>query len=60
MLRIRIPNGMLRSNQLRAIAGLARSYARTSADITVRQNIQLHWLTIESLPQVSKRSTPSA
>ena len=33
-------------------AALTRKYARNLADITVRQNIQLHWLTIESLPEV--------
>jgi sulfite reductase (ferredoxin) len=52
MLRIRIPNGLLRSGQLRTIADLSRRYARGSADITVRQNIQLHWIMIEDLPEV--------
>jgi sulfite reductase (ferredoxin) len=52
MLRIRIPNGLLRSEQLRTIASLARRYARGTADLTVRQNIQLHWVTIEDLPEV--------
>jgi sulfite reductase (ferredoxin) len=52
MLRIRIPNGLLRSNQLRVIADIARHYARGTADLTVRQNIQLHWITIEDLPEV--------
>jgi sulfite reductase (ferredoxin) len=52
MLRIRIPNGLLRSDQLRAISSLARRYARGTADLTVRQNIQLHWVTIEALPEV--------
>jgi sulfite reductase (ferredoxin) len=52
MLRIRIPNGLLNSGQLRTIAGLTRRYARGTADLTVRQNIQLHWVTIEDLPAV--------
>jgi sulfite reductase (ferredoxin) len=52
MLRIRIPNGILRSDQLRVIAELTKRYARGIADITVRQNIQLHWITIEDLPDV--------
>ena len=52
MMRIGIPNGILTAHQLRIIAGLTRKYARNLADITVRQNIQLHWLTIESLPEV--------
>lgn len=52
MLRIRIPNGLLRSHQLRTIASLTERYAQSVADLTVRQNIQLHWITIESLPEV--------
>ncbi len=52
MVRIRIPNGLLSSDQLRAIAELTRRYAHGIADITVRQNIQLHWVTIEQLPDV--------
>ena len=52
MMRIGIPNGILSSHQLRTIGGLAKKHARNLADITVRQNIQFHWLTIESLPDV--------
>jgi sulfite reductase (ferredoxin) len=52
MVRIRIPNGQLHSHQLRTIADITERHARGRADITVRQNIQLHWVTIESLPQV--------
>ena len=52
MVRIRIPNGVLESQQLRTIADLAERHGRGVADITVRQNIQLHWVTLESLPEV--------
>jgi sulfite reductase (ferredoxin) len=52
MVRIRIPNGLLRSDQVRAVAEIAERHARGVADITVRQNFQLHWVTIESLPEV--------
>lgn len=52
MVRIRIPNGLLLSRQVRTIAEVAKKYARGQADITVRQNIQLHWVTIETLPEV--------
>lgn len=52
MVRIRIPNGQLRSQQLRTIADLAQRYAKGIADLTVRQNIQLHWVTIETLPEL--------
>jgi sulfite reductase (ferredoxin) len=52
MVRIRIPNGQLRSQQLRTIADLSQRYAKGIADLTVRQNIQLHWVTIETLPEL--------
>ncbi|MGA2674143.1 MAG: nitrite/sulfite reductase [Terracidiphilus sp.] len=52
MMRIGIPNGIVSAGQLRVIGGLARKYGRNLADITVRQNIQMHWLSIESLPEV--------
>ena len=55
MLRIRIPNGILHAHQLRTIATIAEQYARGIADITVRQNIQLHWIAVESLPDILER-----
>ncbi|MDE3180633.1 MAG: nitrite reductase, partial [Acidobacteriota bacterium] len=54
MLRIRIPNGFIRSHQLRVVAAIAEKYTRDFADLTVRQNIQLHWVTIEALPEILK------
>ena len=59
MVRIRIPNGILSSQQLRTISGLARDYARGIADITVRQNIQLHWVEIQALPELLERLSRS-
>ena len=52
MMRIGLPNGLLTSTQLRVIADLTKRYARNLADITTRQNIQLHWLTIDGLVEV--------
>ncbi len=52
MVRIRIPNGILRTDQLRVIADSSERFAQGVADITVRQNIQLHWVKIEDLPQL--------
>jgi sulfite reductase (ferredoxin) len=52
MMRIGIPNGVVSAAQLRAIGELSKKYGRNLADITVRQCIQLHWLTIESLPEI--------
>ena len=55
MVRIRIPNGILRSEQVRVLAELAEKYARGVADITVRQNLQLHWVTIEAIPEIIEK-----
>jgi sulfite reductase (ferredoxin) len=52
MMRIALPNGLLTSTQLRVIAHITQKYARNLADITTRQNIQLHWLTISDLIEV--------
>ncbi len=52
MMRVGIPNGILRADQAQVLAEIARKHGRNLADITVRQNIQFHWLTIESLPAV--------
>jgi sulfite reductase (ferredoxin) len=52
MMRIPLTNGLATSGQLRVIADIAEKYGRDLADITVRQSIQLHWLTIENLPGI--------
>lgn len=55
MVRIRIPGGDLTPLQLRTIADLSNEHGRGLADITVRQNVQLHWVRIESLPDILDR-----
>ena len=55
MVRIRIPGGDLTPFQLRTIAALAEEYGRGLADVTVRQNIQLHWVRFASLPDLLDR-----
>ncbi len=57
MMRIGLPNGLLTSHQLRTIADIVKKFARNMADITTRQNIQLHWLTIADLVEVTDRLT---
>jgi sulfite reductase (ferredoxin) len=52
MLRVRIDSGQLDLAQLRAIARVSGRYARDSADITDRQNVQLHWVRIEDVPAI--------
>lgn len=55
MLRIRSDGGALSLEQLRAIADISTTYARDTADITDRQNIQLHWIRIEDVPEIWRR-----
>jgi sulfite reductase (ferredoxin) len=57
MMRIGLPNGLLTAKQLHTIADITEKYARGVADITTRQNIQLHWLTIEALPEIVEELT---
>ena len=55
MVRIRIPNGILRSDQVRVLASLSEDYGRGVADITVRQNVQLHWVIIQAIPDLIEK-----
>jgi sulfite reductase (ferredoxin) len=52
MLRVRIDGGQLTSEQLHVIGDISRRFARRTADVTDRQNIQLHWIEIESVPEI--------
>jgi sulfite reductase (ferredoxin) len=52
MLRIRIDGGQLTGEQLRVVADISRRHARGTADVTDRQNIQLHWIEIENVPAI--------
>ncbi|SDX96693.1 sulfite reductase (ferredoxin) [Micromonospora pattaloongensis] len=55
MLRVRIDGGQLTLAQLRVIAEISREFARDTADITDRQNIQLHWIRVEDMPEIWRR-----
>jgi sulfite reductase (ferredoxin) len=52
MLRVRIDGGQLSAQQLRVISDISVKYARGTADVTDRQNVQLHWIEIESVPAI--------
>ncbi|HKU31291.1 MAG TPA: nitrite/sulfite reductase [Arthrobacter sp.] len=55
MLRVRIDGGALTTEQLRVIGQISVDFARGSADITDRQNIQLHWIQVEDVPEIWRR-----
>ena len=55
MLRVRIDGGALTTEQLRAIGEISVDFARGTADITDRQNIQLHWIRVQDVPEIWRR-----
>ena len=55
MLRVRVDGGALTTEQLRVIGEVSRDFARGTADITDRQNIQLHWVRVEDVPAIWER-----
>lgn len=52
MLRVRVDGGCLSVAQLRAISEVSVKYARGTADVTDRQNVQLHWIRIKDVPAI--------
>ena len=47
MLRVKIPQGILTSAQLRSLAGVATSYSRGFGHVTTRQNVQFHFVKLD-------------
>ncbi len=52
MLRICVPYGMMRADQLRRLAGISRDYDKGYAHFTTRQNVQLNWPNLEDVPDI--------
>ena len=50
MLRVAIPYGTLRADQLRALGGIARKYDKGYGHFTTRQNIQYNWPKLDEIP----------
>ncbi|WLR43589.1 nitrite/sulfite reductase [Bacillus carboniphilus] len=55
MLRVNIPSGVLSYNQAIVLSSIAKDYGRGVYDITTRQAVQFHWLTIEDIPDIFNR-----
>ncbi|QKG83943.1 nitrite/sulfite reductase [Kroppenstedtia pulmonis] len=55
MMRVNVPSGVLNSDQVRTLAGIAKDFGRGVYDITTRQAVQFHWLRIEDIPEIFKR-----
>ncbi|MCR3718950.1 MULTISPECIES: nitrite/sulfite reductase [Prauserella salsuginis group] len=52
MLRVRLDGGALTTRQLAVLGEISQTYARDTADITDRQNIQYHWIRVEDMPAI--------
>ena len=52
MLRVAIPYGTLDSRQMRMLGHIARTYDRSYAHFTTRQNLQYNWIKLEETPQI--------
>ncbi|MDV5998480.1 nitrite/sulfite reductase [Kocuria rhizophila] len=55
MQRIRLDGGQLSTEQARVVGEVSRDFARGTADVSDRQNIQLHWIAIEDVPEMWER-----
>ncbi|QPK83089.1 nitrite/sulfite reductase [Corynebacterium qintianiae] len=52
MMRIRFDGGQCSTEQAKAVGEISRDWARSTVDLTDRQNIQLHWVAIEDVPAI--------
>ncbi len=55
MMRVKIPNGILSAEGLRTIGEISEQYGRDQGELTTRQNIQLHYITLDKFPQIFER-----
>jgi len=55
MLRVKIPGGIVSPTQLRAIGAISNLHGQGSGELSTRQNVQLHYIGLESLPDVFDR-----
>ncbi len=55
MLRVRSDGGALSAAALRTLGGISTEFARDTADISDRQNVQYHWIEVENMPEIWRR-----
>ncbi|HHY73573.1 MAG TPA: nitrite/sulfite reductase [Bacillus bacterium] len=55
MMRVVIPSGIITNEQAVVMANIAKDFGRDLYDITTRQCVQFHWLTIENIPEIHRR-----
>ncbi|MHB8380728.1 MAG: nitrite/sulfite reductase [Candidatus Binataceae bacterium] len=57
MMRVKIPSGILSPAGLRMIGEISEQYGRDQGELTTRQNIQLHYITLDKFPEILERLT---
>ncbi|MGB2811551.1 MAG: nitrite/sulfite reductase, partial [Mycobacterium sp.] len=55
MLRVRSDGGALTAAALRTLGTISTEFARDTADISDRQNVQYHWIRVEDMPEIWRR-----
>ncbi|MCZ4548936.1 nitrite/sulfite reductase [Gordonia rubripertincta] len=55
MMRVRCDGGALSTEQLRTVGQLSTEFARDTADLSDRENVQYHWINIENVPEIFER-----
>ena len=55
MLRIKVVQGILSAEQAETIAGIAHEFGRGFLDCTTRQCVQIHWITLDRIPEIYAR-----
>jgi sulfite reductase (ferredoxin) len=55
MLRVRCDGGSLSAAAVRTLGQISTEFARDTADISDRQNLQMHWVEIENVPEIWRR-----
>jgi len=55
MLRVRCDGGALSAAALRTLGTISTEFARDTADISDRQNVQYHWIRVEDMPEIWRR-----
>ena len=55
MLRVRSDGGALTTAALRTLGDLSTTYARDTADLSDRENVQYHWIRVEDMPEIWRR-----
>ncbi|ORM29220.1 sulfite reductase [Williamsia sp. 1135] len=55
MMRVRCDGGALTTDQLRTVGQLSTEFARDTADLSDRENVQYHWINIENVPEIFER-----